>query len=70
MNELDRKFQKDKLCFVRIRNQDLLCRDCLYRYDDTKIPGNISKCEIYEDIKPNEVLNGGQCDWYDKEESL
>jgi len=70
MNGLDRKCQRDKLHFVRISNQDLVCQDCLYRYDDTKIPGNTSKCEVYEDVKPSEILDGGQCDWYDKEESL
>ena len=34
-NPLDRKFQNDKLKFVLIRNADLVCKDCLYKYDDT-----------------------------------
>ena len=65
MNGLDRKCQRDKLRFVRISNQDLVCRDCLYRYDDSMIWGNTSKCEMYEE-KPSTVIDGGNCDLYDK----
>lgn len=70
MNGLDRKCQRDKLHFIRISNQDLVCRDCLYRYDDSGIWGNTSKCEMYETMKPSSVIDGGKCDLYDKEESL
>lgn len=70
MNGLDRKCQRDKLRFVRISNQDLVCRDCLYRYDDRVIWGNTSKCEMYETVKPSTVIDGGKCELYDKEESL
>lgn len=70
LNGLDRKCQRDKLRFVRITNQDLVCRDCLYRYDDSVIWGNTSKCEMYETVKPSTVIDGGKCELYDKEESL
>ena len=54
----------------RITNNDLVCKDCLYRYDDTEILGNTSRCEMYEECKPNDVIDGGPCDLYDKEESV
>ena len=49
----------------RIRNADLVCTDCLYKYDDTNMPCNVSKCEMYEE-KPSTVIDGGNCDLYDK----
>lgn len=67
MNPLDEKFKKDKLKFARITNDDLVCRDCRNKYDDKELPCNTSKCEIF-DIKPNKVLNGGECDEYKSEE--
>lgn len=32
------KFKNDKLKFELIRNADLVCTDCLYKYDDTNMP--------------------------------
>lgn len=43
------KFKNDKLKFELIRNADLVCTDCLYKYDDTNMPCNVSKCEMYEE---------------------
>ena len=60
LNSLDEKFQKDQLKFEPIKNKDLVCKDCIKKYDDTKLPCNTSKCEAF-DIKPNEVLDGGDC---------
>lgn len=34
------KFKNDKLKFELIRNADLVCTDCLYKYDDTNMPCN------------------------------
>ena len=55
------KFKNDKLKFELIRNADLVCTDCLYKYDDTNMPCNVSKCEMYEE-KPSTVIDGGNCD--------
>lgn len=60
VNPLDEKFKKDKLKFNQIKNENLVCRECKKKYDDTNIPGNTSKCEAYG-IKPIEVLDGGMC---------
>ena len=51
------KFKNDKLKFELIRNADLVCTDCLYKYDDTNMPCNVSKCEMYEEKKkPFELM--------------
>ena len=49
-----------------IRNDNLDCKDCVYKYDDSEIPGNTSKCEIY-DNKPNAILLGGKCNYKEEE---
>lgn len=66
-NSIDEKFKKDKLRFNLITNNNLICKDCLYRYDDKDMPCNVSKCEIYQSMKPTGVLDGGDCDEYVKE---
>lgn len=49
-------------------NNDLVCRDCLFRYPDDIYLGNTSKCEIFPDMKPVEVLfDGKKCKKYLKE---
>ena len=65
LETLNNKFKNDKLKFELIRNADLVCTDCLYKYDDTNMPCNVSKCEMYEE-KPSTVIDGGNCDLYDK----
>ena len=62
---MNSKFENDKLKFVLIRNADLVCKDCIYRYDDSGMPCNTSKCEIYTE-KPSTVIDGGKCDSCDK----
>ena len=64
-NSLDEKFKKDKLKFKQIKNEDLVCKDCRKKYDDTNMPCNTSKCEAF-DIKPSEVIDGGNCGEYEK----
>lgn len=67
INPLDEKFKKDKLKMEPIKNKDLICKDCIKKYDDTNMPCNTSKCEAFK-IKPNEVLDGGDCIEYEAEE--
>lgn len=66
ISAIDKKFKKDKLSFELITNNDLVCKDCRYRFKDEEMPSNTSKCVKYE-IKPDEVLDGGECIKYDKE---
>ena len=67
LNPLDEKFKNDKLKFVQIKNNDLICKNCRKKYDDTNVPCNTSKCEAFA-VKPNEVLDGGDCIEFENEE--
>lgn len=67
LNPLDEKFKKDELKFNAIKNEDLICKDCKKKYDDTDLPCNTSKCEAFA-VKPNEIFDGGDCIEYEKEE--
>lgn len=66
LNPLDEKFRNDRLKFEPIKNNNLVCKDCKKRYDDTKLPCNTSKCETFK-LKPSEVFDGGDCIEYEKE---
>lgn len=50
----------------RITNSQLICKDCMYRFDDTKIFKNTTRCGAYT-LKPNKVLCGKECPKYKKE---
>lgn len=67
LNTLDEKFKNDELKFTQIKNDDLVCKDCRKKYDDTSMPCNTSKCEAFN-VKPNEVLDGGDCIEYENAE--
>lgn len=66
LSSIDEKFKKDELKFGLITNDDLVCRDCRNRFKDEGMPCNTSKCAKYE-VKPDKVLDGGECDEYIKE---
>ena len=53
LSTIDEKFQKDKLSFNLVTNDNLICKDC-------------RNCVKYE-VKPDEVLDGGECVEYDVE---
>ena len=60
MNPMNGKFGNDELKMVRIKNEDLVCKRCKSKFDDTSVPANTSKCEKF-DLKPDRVLDGGRC---------
>ena len=66
LNAIDEKFQKDKLSFELVTNDDLVCKDCRNRFNDEDMPCNTSRCAKYE-VKPDEVLDGGECNEYEKD---
>lgn len=66
MNSLDEKFKNDQLKIEPVKNEDLICKDCKNRYDDSELPCNTSQCEAF-DIKPDEVFDGGDCIEYEQE---
>lgn len=65
---IERRIESESLGMVRISNKDLECKDCKYRRDDSYIYGNTSKCDVFPVKKPNEVLKGSKCNYYDKGE--
>ena len=64
--DLKKRIVSEQQCMKRITNNDLVCNDCAFRYDDTVKLGNTSVCEKF-DVKPVEVLLGGDCIEYEKE---
>lgn len=60
------RIQDEAKGFKRITNNDLKCRDCLFRLDDSVRLGNTSQCRVFI-LKPNAVLKGGDCPKYKKE---
>ena len=63
-NSLSEKWKNDPLRFTRITNNDLVCKDCIFRLDDSEIFGNTSKCEIFPERKPDDILRGKACSEY------
>lgn len=61
------RIHSEQRAMKRITNDDLVCKDCLVRFDDSVKFGNTSKCETYPVTKPNHVLLGGKCDEYVQE---
>ena len=65
--DLKKRVVSEQQCMKRITNDDLVCKDCAFKYDDTIKLGNTSVCEKF-DVKPKEVLLGGDCIEHEKEE--
>lgn len=63
---MKKRIESEAKCTRRITNDDLVCKDCVSRYDDHIKMGNTSVCKKYDE-KPNQVLSGGSCEKYEKE---
>lgn len=63
--EMEKRIKSEQT-IRRITNDNLICKNCLLRMDDTVIFGNTSRCEQFP-AKPVEVLIGGGCEFYIKE---
>lgn len=64
--DFKKRIESEAKAAMPIRNDNLVCKDCIYKYDDSEKPGNTSKCEVYDD-KPNGVLGGGNCKYKEAE---
>jgi hypothetical protein len=62
-SEFEKRIKSEQKATRPIRNSDLICKDCILRFDDSEILGNTSKCEMY-DSKPNEIINGNGCPFH------
>ena len=56
IDEIQKRYESEGKGFVRITNKDLVCKDCMYRHDDSVIFGNTSRCDFYPTQKPNAIL--------------
>lgn len=61
--EFERRIKSESKTAIRVTNKNLVCKDCLFKYDDDTKLGNTSKCAIYK-AKPNLILLGGKCEFY------
>lgn len=64
----DRIESEAKAC-VGVCNANMVCSDCVQRYDDSLIPANATKCEAYPDGKPLTIVfsETKECSEYVKE---
>lgn len=62
--EMKKRIVSEQQCMKRITNDDLVCKDCTFAYDDSIKFGNTSTCDKFI-VKPNRVLVGGDCDEYE-----
>ena len=62
--ELKKRIVSEQQCMKRITNEDLVCKDCEFAFDDAIKLGNTSTCDKFT-VKPNQVLLGGDCDEYE-----
>ena len=65
-SDFEKRIESESRSVRRITNGDLVCRDCIYRLDDSERLGNTSQCKRYIS-KPNQVLLGRDCEEYRKE---
>lgn len=60
-NKVNDRVKSEQGLVNRITNNDLVCKDCAFVFDDSKVMGNTSRCSKYS-MKPGYVLAGGDCD--------
>ena len=64
--DFERRIKSESKAVIRVTNKNLVCKDCLFKYDDDTKLGNTSKCAIYK-VKPNLILLGGKCEFYKRD---
>lgn len=69
MSEIQKRIDSEAQACVGTCNANMVCKDCVQRYDDRVIPANASKCEAYPSGKPLDIVFGEteECDEYVKE---
>lgn len=66
MDGMKERIASEARACMRITNNMLVCKDCIYKLDDSTIFGNTSRCRVYPESlgKPDAVLTGGNCQYY------
>lgn len=67
--EMQKKIESEAKACIGTCNANMVCADCVQRYDDSVIPANASRCEAYPDGKPLAIVFSEmkECDEYVKE---
>ena len=67
--ELKDRIENEAKACIGACNANVVCADCVQRYDDSLIPANATKCEAYPNGKPLAIVFGEtkECDEYVKE---
>lgn len=66
-NKYEDRIESESESRHRTTNKDMVCKDCVFKVDDTVSFGNTSKCLLYG-MKPNSVILGKKCEGYIKED--
>lgn len=67
MSDFGDRIRSEGMVGMRVTIDMLVCKDCKFRLDDSKIYGNTTQCKKYlNHSKPNPVLKGGPCARYVK----
>lgn len=64
--KFEERIESESMAIGCITNDRLVCKDCIYRFDDSIKRGNTTRCGAYLS-KPDKVLLGKDCDKYRKE---
>lgn len=69
MANMKKRIESESMACVGTCNANMVCVDCLQRYNDSVIPANASRCEAYPDGKPLDIVFGKttKCPEYVKE---
>ena len=55
--EYEDRIESEAALSFHITDDMLVCKDCVFK----DLKGRSGVCEIYQDMKPVRVLNGGDC---------
>lgn len=68
-SKLKKRIESEAKSCVGVCNTNMVCIDCIQRYDDAEIPANATKCEAYPNGKPLAIVFGEtkECMEYVKE---
>lgn len=61
MKDFEKQIESEAQSITPIRMEGLVCKDCFHR------GGRVSMCAVYQDWKPDSVLDGEDCPYYRKE---
>ncbi len=69
MGSMEERIESESRSVIRITNDRLVCKDCIYKFDDSEVFRNTSLCRVFARSpgKPNGVLLGEDCKHYRKE---